>query len=133
MSACTGEDIIFENGEWWQGHWQKIDDVDMYFSSGQKRVGPNEIVTAQYFFSTKDTILQNFHVEELVDSDHRNRNKIIFTNENTFLKIQEIDESNIEVFGPSETLEEIDSIINTYVRLPINEDPPIPDSLLNPI
>ena len=128
--SCTPEDTLFEMETWWSGHWQKLDDTSSYFSSGQKRVGGNEMVTPQFFISKNDSILENFHLEELVEFNHKQKFKLIKTSDNTYIKLQEIDESNIEVHGPTQSISELDLEINEYRRLPEGISPPIPDSIL---
>lgn len=128
--SCTPESTVFEMETWWSGHWQKLEDSSMFFSSGQKAIGGNEIVTPQLFISKNDSILENFHLVELVDFDHKERFKLIKTSNNSFIKIQETDDSHIEVYGPAQSIEEIDSNINEYRRLPEGAIPPIPDSIL---
>ena len=117
--SCTPEDTVFEMETWWGGHWQRLDDASMYFSSGQKAIGGNEIVTPQFFISKNDTILQNFHLEELVDFDHKKRFKLIKTSDNSFIKIRQKDESHITLSGPVPTIDEIVSIINEYRKQPV--------------
>lgn len=127
------EDVEFEKGTWWVGHWQNMDDPAFFFSVGQKPIGINEIVTAQFFISTRDSIYANFYVEDLIESNHRKRYKTIKTSEGTYLKIQEIiAEQHIEVYGPSNSIKELELKIVNYKKLPDGAVPPFPDSLLFP-
>lgn len=128
--SCTPEKILFEKETWWSGHWQKVSDSTIYFSSGQKKVGGNEIVTPQFFISTNDSIQENFYLKELVEFNHKQKYKLIKTSDNTYLKLQEIDEAHIDVYGPAPSINEIDSIIHEYRKIPADIDPPIPDSIL---
>jgi len=128
--SCTTEETLFEKSTWWDGHWQNTDEPTLFFSSGTKRVGFNEIVTSQFFFSKNDSILENFHVEELIESDHKDKFKLMETSKNSFFKIQEIDESHIDIHGPTQSVDEVDNIVISYRRLPENIEPPIPDSIL---
>lgn len=128
--SCTPEKVVFEKETWWNGHWQKVSDSTIYFSSGQKKVGGNEIVTPQFFISTKDSIQENFYLEELVEFNYKQKYKLIKTSEDTYIKLQEIDEDHIEVSGPVPSIDEMDSLIHEYRRLPSNVDPPFPDSIL---
>lgn len=128
--SCTTKKTLFEMEMQWDGHWQNMDEPSLFFSIGQKPIGSNEIITPQFFISTKDSIHANFYLKSLVDFNHRKRYKIIKTNEETYIKIQEIDEHYIEVYGPSNSVDELEIKIGHYSRLPINVSPPFPDSIL---
>lgn len=128
--SCTPEKILFEKETWWNGHWQNVNDSTIYFSIGQKRIGRNEIVRPQFFISTNDSIQENFYLEELVEFNHKQKYKLIKTSDNSYLKLQEIEETHIEISGPVPSMDEMDSVIQEYRRLPTNIDPPIPDSIL---
>ena len=128
--SCTPEDTVFEMETWWQGHWQQIDDPSIIFSSGQRKVGGNEIVTPQFFISRNDSILQNFYFTDLEDFDHKKLFKLIKTNENTYIKIDENEDSNINLHGPVISIDELDIESQEYRRLPEGITPPMPDSIL---
>lgn len=128
--SCTSERILFEKETWWNGHWQNVNDTTNYFSSGQKKVGVGEIVTPQFFISRNDSILENFYVEELLEFNHKKKYKLIETNAKIYLKIQEIEADHLEVYGPVSSINELDSVVNEYIIIPENIDPPIPDSIL---
>jgi hypothetical protein len=70
-------------------------------------------------------------MKSLDDFDHKKRYKIIKTSEETFIKIQEIDEDNIEVFGPGETLEELNLKISAFSRFIPADRWPKCDSILD--
>lgn len=126
--SCTTEKVLFEKGDWWIGHWQQLSDETQFFSSGQKSVAG--IVTSQFFYSTADTIYDNFHLELLEDFNHKRRWKVIKTNKDSYIKILEINDSSIEVFGPSPTVDGLDQKIVEYKRMPEQIEPPFPDSIL---
>lgn len=130
IQSCTSEKTLFEKETWWNGHWQKIDDPSFYFSSGQRKVGGNEIVTPQFFLSTQDSILNNFYLLELIEVDHKKKYKLLKTNDNTYLKLQEIDTDHIDVYGPAPSVDEMNTVIHEYRKLPDNITPPVPDSIL---
>lgn len=128
--SCDSRKTLFEMEMWWDGHWQNMDEPAMFFSVGSKPIGKNEIVTTQFFISDKDSIYANFYMKSLVDFDHRKGFKLIKTNEDTYLRIQEINDQHIEVYGPSNSTEELETKIGHYTRLPLNISPPFPDSIL---
>ena len=131
--SCTKESTLFEKSTWWDGHWQNMDDPSYFFSVGAKPIGLNEIITPQFFISTRDSIYSNFYVETLIDSDHKKRFKLLKTSDGTYLKIQEIEaEHIIRVHGPTKTIKELDSKVAYYRNLPESVAPPFPDSVLYP-
>ena len=131
LQACTTEKIRFEMGEWWQGHWQKTSDTSQFFSVGLKPVGPQNLSTTQFFFSTRDTIYSNFFLEELVDFNFKKGWKLIRTDEGKYIKILEIEEyKTIEVFGPMESQKDLDDVSDIYSWMPEALTPPFPDSIL---
>jgi len=113
---------------WWQGHWENVDDSTFFFSVGFRPV--NEIMTPQFFTSSRDTIYTNFYLFSTVESNHRKRFKVLATSEDTYLKIQEIDEEYIIVYGPAGTINELESKKAEYKKLPFGATPPFPDSVL---
>jgi hypothetical protein len=129
--SCTKEKTLFEMDVWWYGHWQNMDNSTFYFSIGQKPVGNNEVRTPQFFNSTSDSIYENYYMKELFDFDHKKRYKIIKTSEDTYIKIQEIEEEHIiRVYGPSNSLKALEASFKEYSRLPDSVAPPFPDSIL---
>ena len=130
--SCTTEKRLFEMETWWQGHWENVDDSTFFFSVGSRPVGVNEIRTPQFFTSSKDSIYTNFYLFNTVESNHRKRFKVLVTSEDTYLKIQEIDEEYIIVYGPTGTIGELESIKAEYKKLPFGATPPFPDSVLVP-
>lgn len=131
FSCIFTEDSEFEKDTWWYGHWQNMDNPAFFFSVGQKPVGINEIRTTQFFISTQDSIYANFYVKDLIESNRKKKYKVIKTSEGNYLKIQEIKEEQIiEVYGPSSSINDLDSKKVDYLRKPENIDPPIPDSIL---
>ena len=130
FSSCTTEKRLFEMEIWWNGHWQNIEEPSSFFSVGQKPVGAGGIITAQFFISTSDSIYSNFYLTSLDGFNHRKKFKLIKTSEGTYLKIQEINEQNIEVYGPSNSITEMELNKHEYRMIPDNIDPPFPDSIL---
>lgn len=130
LSNCTTEKVLFEESNWWMGHWQDASDTTLFFSSGQIPIGERDIITPQFFFSTHDTILSNYYMERLEEFDYKKRWKLIYTNEDQYLKIQELTDSTIEVFGPVDRQEDLPLVRSTYERLSDFATPPFPDSIL---
>ena len=128
--SCTTEKNLFKESIWWTWHWQNVTDTTLFFSSGQIPIGENNIVTSQFFFSTRDTILSNFYMERLEDFDHKERWKLIYTNEGQYLKIQELTDTTIEVFGPLDRQEDLPMQRGINERLSDFATPPFPDSVL---
>lgn len=128
--SCTTEKRLFEVSTWWYGHWQSQENPSYYFSSGHKKVGSNEIVTSQFFISTLDSILDKYHLIELIEFDHKDRYKLMKTSDDNFIKIKELDETHLEIYGPAQSKEELESIITEYIRLPETAEKPKADSLL---
>ena len=95
--SCTTEKTLFEKDIWWYGHWQNFEETDYFFSIGQKPVGINELITPQFFISTRDSIYSNFHLKNLEEFNHSKEWKIILTNGNKYIKIRAIDEAHIEI------------------------------------
>ena len=128
--SCT-EDQLFEKDTWWYGHWENMDDPAFFFSVGQKPAGINKIRTTQFFISTYDSIYTNFYVKEIIEYNYKNKYKVIKTNEGTYLKIQEIEEENyIDVYGPSSSMEEMESKKVSYKMMLESTEPPFSDSIL---
>lgn len=128
-SACTTEKNLFKN-DMWTWHWQKVSDTSYFFSLGSKPIGRNEIWTPQFFFSTRDSIFSNFHMENLEDFDHKERWKLIKTSEDQYIGIQELDDELIEVFGPVEDTRDFDLEHAMYRRMADDAHPPFSDSIL---
>lgn len=131
--SCTKEDTLFEESVWWHGHWQNIDEPSLFFSVGFKPIGINKIQTPQFFISTRDSIEENFYMEYLVDSNHNKKMKLIKTSQGSYIKIHEIDMNHIEVYGPSNTVNDLESKMGYYMKLPDSVDPPFSESILDEI
>ncbi len=130
LLTCNSEKLLFEKEDWWFGHWQNTDDPTFFFSIGQKPIGSNEIVTTQFFIATQDSIYANFYVEDLIDFNHRRKWKLIETSENQFIKIKELETNQLEISGPVELEEDLDTKTVVYDILPSTISPPIHDSIL---
>ena len=128
--SCTKEKTVFETSVWWFGHWQNMDEPSLFFSIGQKPVGVNDIRTTQFFISTSDSIYANFYLISLEDFNYKKKFKIIKTSEGSFIKIQEIDEEHITVYGPSNSIEGLESMMVEYRMIPDSVAPPFSDSIL---
>lgn len=74
--------------------------------------------------------MSNFYMKELVDYDYKKRWKLIYTNEDQYVKIQELTENMIEVFGPVDKQEDLHMKSGIYERLSDFATPPFPDSFL---
>lgn len=127
---CTTEKNLFKESKWWTWHWQNVSDTSHFFSVGSVKIGPRQIATPQFFFATRDTILSDFYMERLEDFDHKKKWKLIYTNEGQYLKIQELTDTTIEVFGPVEKQEDLPMKSGIYERLSDFATPPFPDSIL---
>lgn len=131
FGSCTRASTEFEKSEWWIWHWQNLSDTCYYFSSGQIKLGEREINTPKFFFSKMDSILSEFYVTELLDYNHKESWKLMKTSMNEFIRINEIDETTIEVMGPVSQLEDLNDHVDVYTRLPTDAtDTPFPDSIL---
>lgn len=128
--SCTTDETLFEKGTWWEGHWQDIENPSAILSIGHTPVGPNAIVTTQFFITLNDSIIDHFILDELEDFDHKDLIKTIKTDSDTYIRIEEVDESKIDVYGPSDQPEDLETKITNYRRLPDDIIAPIPDSLL---
>lgn len=69
-------------------------------------------------------------MERLEDFDHKERWKLIYTNEGQYLKIQELTDTTIEVFGPVDRQEDLPMQRGIYERLSDFATPPFQDSVL---
>lgn len=72
----------------------------LFFSGGNIRAYHGEKGITRYYFSTRDTIFHQHLIVELVDFNYRKKWKLMKTEDNKFIRIQEINRSSIEVSGP---------------------------------
>jgi len=131
LSSCTTDKVLFKESKWWTWHWQNVSDTSQFFSVGGIPAELHEENgKIQFFFSTRDTILSNFYMERLEDFDYKKRWKLIYTNEGQYLKIQELTDTTIEVFGPVDRQDELSMKRGIFERLSDFATPPFPDRVL---
>lgn len=125
LSSCNTEALFFEKEFYWQGHWERLDKENEYFSSGFSNNG------AQFYFSTIDTISSTLNPHKLLEFNYKKKWKLFQTYDGQYLKIIEIEpDKMIEIIGPVQSKNEIEDGGLKYVFLKEFMHPLIPDSLL---
>src|SRR5690625_3905366 len=131
ISSCTTEKMFFEKDNWWFGHWQNTSDTSSFFSGGNIRVHQSEKGIIRYYFYTKDTISHQHLIVELVEFNYKKKWKLMKTEDEKFIKVQEIDPSTIEVSGPVARTEDLYDHTGIYIKLPDDSpDKPFDDNIL---
>ena len=112
------------------GHYQNIEDTSLYFSIGLTPVGEDEIHKILFIYSVGDSIYDSFYETER-EYDSKKNQSLITTIDGQYLMIHQITDTNIEVYGPSNSLDDLQSVMHEYQRLP--DDVQIfPESILFP-
>ena len=125
LSSCNTEALFFEKEFYWQGHWERLDKENEYFSSGFSNNG------AQFYFSTIDTISSTLNPHKLLEFNYKKKWKLFQTYDGQYIKIIEIEpDKMIEIIGPVQSKNEIEDGGLKYVFLKEFMHPLIPDSLL---
>lgn len=138
LFSCGGkEKLTFEDGALWDGHWQNVDNPELFFSIGQYNKGVNRIVEYKFFFSTPDSIISSFHILDDIEINREKQSRTFKTNINTYIKIIQTDDYNDEVgwydiiiYGPSTTLNNLENNYTIYKKYPKSEIPPFSDEIL---